>query len=145
MFNQLRLARQRALSADVGIVRKAGGRPLQACTLASLPARPSATHPSAMRAYPISCTMRSASSTTLPTPDSPAQVGTVPTPQPPFHPFSLRPPPPASRAAQVHGSAGIAALGPLASLDDEQEVNDTLGQLLMVMQILDDEIGEGPA
>ncbi|KAL4430736.1 hypothetical protein ABPG75_005992 [Micractinium tetrahymenae] len=41
----------------------------------------------------------------------------------------------------VRGAAGAAALGPLASMDDEQEVNDTLGQLLMVMQILDDEIG----
>ena len=30
----------------------------------------------------------------------------------------------------------------MASMDDEQEVNDTLGQLLMVMQILDEEIGE---
>lgn len=32
-------------------------------------------------------------------------------------------------------------LGPATSLDDEQEVNDTLGQLLMVMQTLDEEIG----
>jgi len=33
-------------------------------------------------------------------------------------------------------------LGPTASLDDEQEVNDTLGQLLMVMSVLDEQIGE---
>lgn len=33
-------------------------------------------------------------------------------------------------------------LGPIASLDDEQELNDTLGQLLMVMSVLDDKIGE---
>lgn len=32
-------------------------------------------------------------------------------------------------------------LGPIASLDDEQELNDTLGQLLMVMSVLDDKIG----
>jgi hypothetical protein len=37
--------------------------------------------------------------------------------------------------------SGGRLLGPLASLDDEQDVNDTLGQLLMVLQILDDEIG----
>ncbi|KAL4432385.1 hypothetical protein ABPG77_001684 [Micractinium sp. CCAP 211/92] len=41
----------------------------------------------------------------------------------------------------VHGAAAAALLGPLASTEDEQEVNDALGQLLMVMQILDDEIG----
>lgn len=32
-------------------------------------------------------------------------------------------------------------LGPATSFDDEREVNDTLGQLLMVMNILDEEIG----
>ncbi|PRW58251.1 5 -nucleotidase domain-containing 4 isoform X1 isoform A [Chlorella sorokiniana] len=32
-------------------------------------------------------------------------------------------------------------LGPTASLDDEQELNDTLGQLLMVMSVLDEQIG----
>lgn len=36
---------------------------------------------------------------------------------------------------------GGVQMGPLASTDDEQETNDTLGQLLMVMQKLDDEIG----
>lgn len=48
----------------------------------------------------------------------------------------------APRPVQVHGAAAAALLGPLASTEDEQEVNDALGQLLMVMQILDDEIGE---
>ncbi|KAI3433722.1 hypothetical protein D9Q98_003530 [Chlorella vulgaris] len=43
--------------------------------------------------------------------------------------------------AVVRVGPGGHKLGPLASLDDEQDMNDTLGQLLMVLQILDEEIG----
>lgn len=48
------------------------------------------------------------------------------------------------RAAQVKPGRGGRPLGPTAcaSMDDEQDMNDTLGQLLMVMQLLDEEIGE---
>ena len=44
---------------------------------------------------------------------------------------------------QVRVERGSQPPAPVAShMDDEQEMNDTLGQLLMVMNRLDDEIGE---
>ncbi|EFN59339.1 hypothetical protein CHLNCDRAFT_56697 [Chlorella variabilis] len=45
--------------------------------------------------------------------------------------------------AVVKPGRGGRPLGPTAcaSMDDEQDMNDTLGQLLMVMQLLDEEIG----
>ena len=44
---------------------------------------------------------------------------------------------------QVRVERGSRPPAPVAShMDDEQEMNDTLGQLLMVMNRLDDEIGE---
>ena len=50
------------------------------------------------------------------------------------------------RCKQVRVEPGSRPPAPLASqMDDEQEMNDTLGQLLMVMNKLDDEIGEPQA